>query len=237
MGLDLYVMPLHRFFARDFDPPLARLGMPFKRIGPSGEVPVPRAGSAGPAEINVGRHKSANIRAKVAEANRVPIDWPDEGEVVFTEQAQGSGLGLHTFATWLDYGDKLPEFEVMADDRYDRHPVRRIERTLHRAPTFPHLVQHSLYVGYFLPCDFVKPVVVRTIHHGSISLPVQAGSTPRLVAELEAINDLLRVPEDYPARWQEFESHPYRLIIMAFDQIRRAARLSLQHRLPLIFEG
>lgn len=237
MALDLYVMPLHRFYAGDYDPPLAKLGIPFKRITPKGVVEPPRRGRATAADLALGLRKAANVRAKVAEVNRVPIDWPDDGEAVYTEQFHGSADGLRAFATWPDYADRLSEFEVCPDGDYSRHPVWKPARMFNRPPTFPHLVTHSLFVGAFLPCDFERPVVTHTMRISAASLPVHACSTPRLAAELKALNDLLRVPEDFADRAGEFDAHPYRLILLAFDQVRRAAALSFQHRLPMIFEG
>jgi hypothetical protein len=80
-------------------------------------------------------------------------------------------------------------------------------------------------------------VLTHTLRVGPAAIPVHAGSTPRLLAELNILNDLLRVPEDFLQRERDFEHHPYRFILMAFDQLRRAAELSLRHRLPMIFEG
>lgn len=237
MSVNLYVMPLWRFFAGDYDPPLARLGIPFKRLSPTGQVfDPPKAGAATPAQVALGQRKAANIAAKVRETNKADIAWDDRGDVVYNSQAGGSRDGLLAYVTWLDYGDRLPRFELSADGRYDRHPVWRHHQNLHRPATFPHLAQHSLFCGYFLPCDFERPVIAHMIKHPPFPpIPVHAASTVRLAAELEAINDLLQVPD--PLDHQRFADHPYALIFSAFDQLRATARLSLQHRLPIIYEG
>lgn len=231
VSLNLYVMPLCRFLAGDFDTPLARMGIPFKRVTPAGVFDPPKAGSASADDIALGRRKAVNIIEKVGESNRVTVAWPDRGDAVYTAQAHGMD-GLRAYATWLDYGDKLPDFQLR---EYDRHPVWRLHKNLHRPATFPHLAQHGLSHGYFLPCDFVKPVIVQTLRIGSFSLPVHACSAVRLAAELEAINDLLRVPDPFPHA--EWANHPYYSIFTAFDQLRTVARLSREHRLPIIFEG
>jgi hypothetical protein len=229
MGLDVYVMPLWRFKVGDFRSPIEdAIGLRPKimtsdgieeRPKPSGWIARWRA-----------RREVAAVRKAVEATNRTPARWNDEGEVVFSQQSAGFEP-LQAYAAWLDCRDRIPEFEPPPDRDYGKHPAM-----LDEGPPLacPHLVGHDCFAGYFLPCEFERLVEVEPyLIHGEWPASRRVGSSPRLVRELDAIQELLRVPDDWPYP----QDDPLGAVKAAYLQLRTVAELSCRHGLPIIFWG
>jgi hypothetical protein len=93
----------------------------------------------------------AAIRKSVAKANRTAIPWSDDGKMVFSARWPDFAP-IRAYASWLDCCDRLPEFTPPPEDDHSKHPA--LEQEIARL-SCPHLVEHGLYNGYFLPCEFM----------------------------------------------------------------------------------
>lgn len=230
MALDIYVMPLWRFKAGDFASPVERaIGLSPKIATPDGieERPV-RVGwlDRWPAKREV-----RAIRRAVERANEVPIRWRDEGEVVYAEQSRGMEP-LRAYAMWLDHRDRLPEFEPPPEGNFANHPALAQESD--RPLTYPHLVGHDCFSGYFFPCDFpriteVEPYLIL----GTWPASRYVGSSERLRRELTAIAGHLPAPSGEPTP----DDSPLIAVRTAFRQLRNVVELSCRYELPIVFWG
>lgn len=229
MSLDLYVMPLWRFKAGDFRSPIeVQLGIRPRIATADGMDSVPRP----PSWIARWRAKRevAKLKRLVSRANSVPIDWKDEGDVVHSGQTYGM-TPLKAYARWLDCREQLPTFDPPSDHDYDKHPVFSIEM---EGTSFPHLLYHDCYNGYYLPVVFSSVVEAEPyLVYGHWPATRSVGSSPRLRRELDRIQEELCVPDeyDYP------KDDPLIAVRAAYKTIRKAVELSCQHALPLIFWG
>jgi hypothetical protein len=230
MALDIYVMPLWRYKVGDFRTPIeVATGIKPRVVTPDGIDERPSAvGWLGRWKA---RRQVASIRKSVEKWNRVPIRWHDEGTVVYCEQSRGME-SLRAYALWLDHRDRFPVFERPPEGDYYKHPVWNIESD--RPLSFPQLVGHDCYSGYFLPCDFerltrVEPFLIFGRWPSSRSV----GSGIRLRRELESLAGHLQVPEDYDYP----DDDPLVSVKAAFIQLREVAEASCRHALPIIFWG
>ncbi|MBM4030623.1 MAG: hypothetical protein FJ291_02420 [Planctomycetes bacterium] len=227
MGLDVYVMPLWRFKCRDFRTPLEEAFGDAARVVTVGGVAKRPARVSKGAQARARREVEA-IREAVQAANHTPIHWDDEGGVVLSEQSRGIEP-LRAYAKWLGLREQLPSFGPAPEGNYYKHPAMAAKPA---SLSCPHLVEHSCYNGYFLPCEFerlvnVEPYKVfgRWLFHKAV------GSSPRLLRELSFVQEHLKAPDGYT-----YESDdPLAEVKMAFLQMRKAAVLSCRHGLPIIF--
>ena len=229
MALDVYVMLLWRFKVGDFRSPIeAATGLRPKIITADGvEIRPARAGWFARRRA---RRQVTAIRKAVEEANGTHVQWSDEGGVVYSQQSYGFE-SLRAYARWLDCRADFPEFDLTPDGDYYKHPVLALRDV---AWSCPHLVNHSCFSGYYLPCEFERLVEVEP--HLIFATWVNTrdvGSAPRLLHELDLVQAELQVPEGYafPA------DDPLRPVKGAYLQLREVAELSCQHGLPAIFWG
>ena len=229
MGLDVFVMPLWKFKAGDFTSPIeSALGVRPKYATPDGIVEQPTSVSWW-ARWRAKREVAA-IRKAVAKTNRTEVRWNDEGGMVFSCQWPHFAP-IRAYATWLDCRDRLAEFTTPPDDDYYKHPA--LEQEVEKL-SCPHLVQHGLYSGYFLPCDFevmgdVEPYKI----FGQWPASHSVGSSPRLLRELDFVQEHLQVPDG-----DEYDqADPLSRVKEDYAQLREIAELSVRHGLPIIFWG
>jgi hypothetical protein len=229
MSIDLFVMPLWRFKAGDFRSPIeVQLGIRPRIATAEGIESHPRP----PSWISRWRAKRdvAKLKRFVARANGVPIDWKDEGDVVYSGQTYGM-TPLKAYAHWLDCREKMPGFDPPSDHDYDRHPVFSIE--INRT-SFPQLIEHDCYNGYFLPVEFSSVVEAEPyLIFGNWPATRSVGSSPMLRRELDRMQEDLQVPEPYDYS----QDDPLIAVRAAYLTIRKAVDLSCQHGLPMIFWG
>ena len=103
------------------------------------------------------------LKRETSRLTRRPIDWRDEGDVVYSEQFHQPSR-LSAFAAWFDHQGELPEFSEAPNGNYYEHPVWKLQKP--KARRFPTLVEHNLNNGYLLPVAFdgvysVEPYKVR----------------------------------------------------------------------------
>lgn len=250
MALDVYVMPLWRFKAGDYDPALERaLGLEPEVIYLSGSS---RPGLAwyrrflakfgkpatDPVEENrlkriAAQEEVRKLKEEMTGLAGLPIDWPDEGDEVLGQQFYHPEE-LRAFAAWHERRDELPVFERAPEDNYYKHPARRLAESTQRR--FPTLVDHSMHAGYFLPVPFegvhlVEPFKIFDhweFHHtvaSSHAVLREATDFLRFMTEVEAtggcVGDGVHLKQ---IRWYG-------------EELKRMCELSLEHQLPVIFHG
>lgn len=162
MGLDIFVMPIRKYFGGSYDSPLVRvLGEnidKLKRIGR--EKPDFKDDESSRILTNL-------LNALTLQAN-IKDYWNDQGETVLSLQYSRIGLsGLMAFAAFQDYPlaidsdsqgpvDTKSVFKVGSDP--NKHPS--LYRIRDGAQTsFPHLILHSQTEGFYVPLDFECPVL------------------------------------------------------------------------------
>ncbi len=229
MRLDVFVMPLWKFKVGDFTSPIeSALGIRPKFASPEGISEQPTSVSWW-ARWRAKR-EVATIRKSVSKMNRSDLRWNDEGRMVFSCQWPDF-TSIRAYASWLDCRDRLPGFTPPPENDYSKHEAFQQEIA---RPTCPQLVQHGLYNGYFLPCDFevmgdVEPYKI--MGQWPASHPV--GSTARLLVELDFVQEHLQVSDDY----EYDEDDALRSVKEDYIQLRKAAELSIHYGLPIIFWG
>lgn len=253
MALNAYVMPLWRFKAGDFTSPIEEtLGIKPTVISLS-DPPPPRAPwhlrllakigiiefvppSPGPTrEERRARamQEVAALKAQLTEMTGTPIDWPDEGSVHHNKQFH-EPVTMRAFAAWHDHRDELPEFASPPAQNYYEHPVWSLPKPARRR--FPTLVKHSLHTGYLLPLPFegsycVEPFKIRDrwefFHHVASSETILREATDFLefLSTIPAASD----PTPGPVSFRDIRWYA--------EELQRLCRLSLEHRLPVIFNG
>ena len=231
MGLDVHVMPIWKFKAGDFASPLERLGMVPVILRPDGMTQ--RDPHSRPGFITRWRAKRSTQRLKREIEVEIghPVHWNEEGDVAYTEQAHGFEP-LRAFAKWLDYRDVFSTFEAPPEDNYYKHPV--MSDKLSRPLTYPHLVDHNCYGGYYLPAEMERVVYVEPfVAWGKFVFKNSVGSSNRLLKELQQLSGVLGVDDQYD--WEEGD--PLVEVKMAIAQLYKVAKISCEQNLPVIFDG
>jgi len=239
MSIDLYVMPLWRFCAGDYTSPLAAFmegsgGPPPKRVNVStGQVtPAPHEHEVGFFERWRARREVARVRRAVRNANGRSVAWKDDGPCVHRSQAHALNP-LLAYEAWLSCKDLMPAFEADVSKPWNSHPALRLRHEHGRQSLCPHLIA-AAGSGVFLPCDFATPVVIRTVQIRKWTFTIMAGSSIRLAAELDRLNQSLKTPD--PFVWEEHKSNPLVQVYEGYLEIRKAVELSVKHGLPMIYE-
>lgn len=178
MGLDLFVMPLWRYFAGEFEGPVEAL-LGAKRIGaPKPDDPEVLA------KDRVGR-----LLNDLEERLGKPMDWSDEGGVALSLQYTYPALqALRAFAAYQDHpfprdpvsGRSLPF--VISESSPEEHPSLLCVYNLEAPTGYPHLIDHSDNSGFYLPCDFSRPLRCVEFLDGERE---SAGSSPEEIKEIE----------------------------------------------------
>ncbi len=234
MGLDVYVMPIWRFKARDFTPPVQRLlgsDVPSYTVSPSRIVGSDRKAARGAIVRWRARRSVAQLRRAIKRQLGRPVLWNNDGDVAYGEQASDFAP-LRAFAAWLDHRDQLPRFEPPSTGNYYEHPARLAGPT--RPLTYPQVLNHDCFAGYFLPVDFEPIVHVESYTiAGTWTFHRAVGSSPRLMAELTAMGGEIDVVE----RDGLADADAIRQVRRQFEQLSEIASISCRTRLPIIFYG
>ncbi len=243
MALDLFVMPLWRFKAGYFESPLeTKLGLKPTIVSLNGMYTLPyrwrwfTAYSA--------RREVRSIKKEVAAQTGVPIDWKDDGPVVYSERP-GGFEDLRAYAKWLDYRDRIPDFTAPEDRDFYKHAVWTLNDNIQLS--CPQLVNHNCYSGYFLPCDFQQTVEVEPFEIFGSPFKRSVGSSLRLREELKLINQHLKLNvqewcDDKSAHTtfvkingRSYAADPFYYIKWGFAVLQEASELSCERGLPIIF--
>jgi hypothetical protein len=231
MGLDVYVMPIWKFKAGDFVSPIQSLGITTTIVGPGGIF-----------RHESGRRPSLVARWKALRATRRlrheieaeighRVRWNDDGDVAYAKQS-GGFESLRAFARWLDYRDIYPTFDPAHAGNYYNHPV--MTGTPTRPLTYPQVVYHSCYSGYYLPAEIERVLYVEPhTSFGEFAFWHSVGSSQRLLGELDQLARVVNCDEHY----QWIDGDPLAEVKEAFAQLYAVAKISQQSDLPIVFHG
>lgn len=235
MATDLIVAPLWRYFCGDYRSPLEGLGL--------GDVAT-LTGASGRSAISpthrgpgLWRRFKAKRRARLMQAGfrkasgRAP-DWNENSECVYCEQFV-TAHQLAAFAFWLEYQDliaapKGPVGSEFTDSLYE------LQGKLSRQVLHPH-IRACVQSGFFVPLEFPEPVVVGHFEAWGIRFPIRMASAPAALRALECLKAPLGLIE--PFVWEAFRNNPWVQAMEGWDQLKRAALLAAQQRLPLIVDS
>jgi hypothetical protein len=235
MGLDVFVIPMWKYFAGDFTTQsqrlAAELGVPHGVASP-GSVTMRDPKKKPGFEIRLeARQMVRRIQAKIRFQIGHPAAWNDEGDAVYCAQALVRFEGVRAYARWLDVRDQMPVFEPPPEGDYYLHPVFSLQPS--GQPNYPQLVDHDCYCGYFVPAELERVIYLPEKHRSIPDFARAVGSSVRLLSELRQLSEVLGVGLEYT--WSQDD--PLREIKHAFAQLYTVATLSCTHRLPIIFWG
>lgn len=242
MATDVYVMPMWRFFAGDFDTALETFlgnervqtveisdGKPRIRRR-SNKVSIWRRWRA--------RYTCRRLMRQAEQQLGRKLVWDDDGEVVYCNQFR-SGETIQSYLWWLDREDLFPDhggFPPREDDFARRFWWTERDRPM----TYPHLQRCGYYSDFFLPVDFERPVLVdREINSCGIEVGRAVCSSQAAYRELEDVCKRLDLPEEYTEAWTPACPDPDDIVgvKMSLDHLRKILRLSITHALPVLFWG
>jgi hypothetical protein len=228
MGLDIHVMPLTRYLSGQFQSPLEQmLGDKVQRMG---------AGKPNE-EASIVRGFIDKLRSRAGQG----ADWDETGEPAYCAQYHyGAYTDLRAFAAYQDYPTTkgfLTKTQVpfKIEDEVRKYTGLMQVLGKNKPSTFEHLIRHGDTHGYWLPVRFVAPIMVDQENY------VVAGSSVILLEELDRLKPLLGMTKD----WAELEKgegaaaegDPLGQVKYGWSVLHAAARLSVKHRMPIIFDG
>ena len=147
MATAIYVMPLARFLAADFE-------------RPPGIADDPYASARKPSSPETAASRVAEIQAHLGRTVGRPCEWEDTGEVVLAEVFDPNLLHtVRSLAAHQEYPDRFLFVKRgfrLYDDPRDHPGLRRIFDGDETA--FPHLMRHSDNKGFWLPVDLEEPI-------------------------------------------------------------------------------
>lgn len=214
MPLNVLVMPLSRYYAGDF--PAAR---------PDNAMPLPDAQQV----VN-------QICDMLSGSLAAEVRWEDRGETVVADQLPlDHWHALRAYAA--DLTQPVPDFRFGPEAH--RHPG--LVAIWNGTPSpYVHLIVHQDHQGYYFPADFAAPMVLPIYPNVEESMQPIVGSSHALLRELDDLGHRLGLSRDQGQDgWTEqFESDdPYELVKWGWVFLHQCARLSVEHRLPIIFHG
>jgi hypothetical protein len=222
MGLVVYVMPLWRYLAGDYEAAQARFG------ADAGS----RALSVSPAEA---RTFVARLRHGFRDVSRNAMRWHDRGEAVFARPFNvESWNALRAFAADQQY--PVERFNFGKESH--RHPGLH-EVLYGHGSAFEHTVKQHETGGFYLPVDFARPLEL-TVREDASST-ILAGSSIALLRELNLLGPRIGLDRDLgelePGEVFAVRPEPLQYVKFGWAFLRHVARLSVQHRLPIILHA
>lgn len=240
MSIDVYVMPLWRYYAGDYTSPLAAMMMAKggprpKRLNPlTGEItPGPREHDVGFVEKWKARSRVRRVAAAARKVNGSKIQWRDDGDCVHRAQVHSIDA-LRAYDAWLSCRDLSPAFEPAVPGKWHEHPAFKLRHQQGRPPLCPHWLAASGN-GLILPCDFAVPAVIQSIEFQGMQFRVMAASAKRVAAELDRLNTQLRAPNTLDAA--RHGQSPLLNVYEGYLEARRPVDLCLKHGLPMIYDA
>ena len=219
MALVVYVMPLWRYLAGDYEAAQAQFG------ADAGS----RALSVSPAEA---RTFVARLRHGFRDVSRNAMRWHDRGEAIFARPFNvESWNALRAFAADQQY--PVERFNFGKESH--RHPGLH-EVLYGHGSAFEHTVKQHETGGFYLPVDFARPLEL-TVREDASST-ILAGSSLALLRELNLLGPRVGLERDLgelaPGEIFAVRPEPLQYVKFGWAFLRHAARLSVQHRLPII---
>jgi hypothetical protein len=194
-----------------------------------------RVGSSKPANPpEVARAWVAQLRSDLESQLGRSVRWQDEGETVFAEQFSfDSWHALRAFAA----DQQWPANSFQFDSQSSKHPGLARVWAECRSP-YLHVIRHNDNNGYYLPCEFHSPFELSMSDDPMDRIVI--GSSLVLLREMNRLGTLLGITLDQgEPGWTEQlrDEDPLVLVKTGWVFMRHCARLSVKHKLPVIFDG
>jgi hypothetical protein len=231
VALDVYVMPMWRFKAGDLTTGVQRQFADRATIvSPLGFLRLQNI------KATLARRSAVRqVRAVVKEAEQslgARLQWRDEGEVVFSQQAWWGFEALRAYAKWLDLKDQFSVFEDPPESNFYKHPALKFEAPA-RQFRYSHIIDHSCYAGYYVPCHFDRVVYVDSYQaYGRFTFQRSFGSSYTLNDQLCSLEREMPQDDD-PVVSESSRS----AITAGFETLKDLCGHSLLHKLPIVFWG
>ena len=230
MSLDVFVMPLWRYWTGEFQTPLERAMIEQGAQDRYVRTRPKPAASHADAKSSV-EALQRQILHNLGPGNR----WRDDGEIVFSQQfSYNAWHALRAFAA--DHQYQQPNF--VFDQNAHLHPALPSIYAGGRT-RFPNLIRHPDHCGFWLPVRFEEPFDLGVQDPNGVRW--YTGSSYQLLKELTYLGGVLGLTLD---RGQEgwtlqFENpdDPLMLVYEGWALMRWAARSSTTARLPIVFDG
>ena len=259
MGVDVYVGPLTRYIAGDWknlvQQAAEQMGVPYRRVTPAGlNDPLPPLDEAHAAAIRWRESLAAVMGVREA------LDWDESPQSdYFTDRVNWDGYwALWFFAAHQEFPE-IPAPETIPVphelfDPADQPLAGRVEEVYRgkssgllgrlfrrdrgsvpaHAPRYPHLLGDA---HMWVPVEFQTPVAIG----GGEREPTLVASLPRLLAELEALNDA--TVKGSPADLREWRNADLDLD-RSLDTVAKfglsifleGARYGVERRLPMVLD-
>jgi hypothetical protein len=177
--------------------------------------------------------------------------WNEEGGAVLSRQFDRAALyALKAYALCQEYPNELGGLSARVGDDGVPFPIAhsildKAESLKLKSERFRHLCDHSDSDGYYIPLDFELPLNLKLSPDPDSpgeDLSISVGSTSRLLSELVELNRTLGLQGrwdtrkdamnvDFPAEQDVRDLHYGWYLMEGF------ARTSLEHRMPICFDG
>ena len=179
------------------------------------------------------RRVAADLQKQVTQRAGRLASFRDEGEPVLCEMlGYDAWHALRAFAADQQY----PAAGFVFGPDSHRHPA--LARIWVGAKTrYPHLIRHHDNCGFYLPCDFPEPIGLAS---ESGAKDILVGSSQGLLRELTMLAAPLgmRLDQGEPGWTDQFHRNdPLEAPKIGFAFMRWVVRMSIQSRMPVIFEG
>lgn len=233
MGLDVHVMPLWRYLTGHFQGPLENmLGSNVERVG---------AQKPGNDPETVREHVRLLKERLVRECEAADADWDESSEPVLGVQyTYRAYTDLRGFAAHQDYPRKegwilttIAPFRIEEDPGKYRGMTEICGRG--KPTAYPHLIIHADTHGYWVPVRFKQPLMADRESYLVI------GSSVVLLEELDRLGTLLGMSKDWgdltDGESASRQGDPLESVKYGWSVLHYAARMSVKHRLPIIFDG
>ena len=215
MHVNTYIMPLSRYFAGDF----------------------PGAGERPRLPPDESQQLVAQICDVLGGSLSADIRWNDAGDVVLAEQFPfDHWQALRAYAA--DVTQPAPGFRFDASAQQQHPGLAAVWQGA--ASPYVHLIVHRDSAGYWFPADFAAPMVLPIYPDQEESMQPIVGSADALLRELNDLGGRLGLTRDQGEDgWtDQFESNdPLEPVKWGWVFLHHCARLSVERRLPIIFEG
>jgi len=153
MALDIYIMPLHKFFSGDYTSP---------RSKKNGINYITKRNEKGQASTEDAEYSVTALQEGFKQRLLLDYTWHDEGVTIAEPFDYDAYNGLRAFAAHQDYPKKkglLRKTPIDFDpsENFAMHPgIKKIWKGADSQ--FQHTAQHAIHQGFWIPIDFKHPV-------------------------------------------------------------------------------
>lgn len=168
----------------------------------------------------------------------------DSNLTLYSEQIGNYNLihHLRRYAAHIDINGKPPENSCELEDASDDKLLLKIYDEEVKTK-FPHLIDHSDCDGYYIPCDFPKPLWIKPSEIGmdenDDDILISVGSSICLLKELLEINKFLNIPitelEDLDKYAEQILDDDWEFVKWSWAVLHYMCQKCTQLHQPIIF--